>query len=47
MSVERTDSAGVLGKLSDISVYDSPSTSDAYPSEDTAPICRQGKSGTK
>ncbi|GAB1865325.1 Piwi-like protein 1 [Camponotus japonicus] len=47
MSTEREDSTGVLGKLSNISVYDNPSTSDVYPSEDTAPVCRQGKSGTK
>ncbi|XP_011168648.1 piwi-like protein Ago3 isoform X1 [Solenopsis invicta] len=43
------DTAGVLGKLADISVYDTPSTSSDLPSEvaDSAPICRQGKSGTK
>ncbi|KMQ96034.1 piwi-like protein 1-like protein, partial [Lasius niger] len=46
-SNEREDSAGVLGKLSDISVYDSPSTSDVHPPEDIAPICRQGKSGSR
>ncbi|XP_072747042.1 piwi-like protein Ago3 isoform X2 [Anoplolepis gracilipes] len=46
-STKTEDPTGVLGKLSDISVYDTPSTSDVYPSEDTAPICRQGKSGTK
>lgn len=46
-SVETYDSAGVLGKLADISVYDNPSTSDLQSSDDIEPICRQGKSGTK
>lgn len=45
--VPRSDTSGVLGKLSDLSVYDQPSTSDVTLSEDTVPICRQGKSGTK
>lgn len=47
MSTEREDSTKILGKLSNISVYDNPSTSDVCPSEDTTPVCRQGKSGTK
>lgn len=47
MSTKREDSTGVLGKLSDTSVYDIPPASDIYPSEDIAPVCRQGKSGTK
>ena len=47
-TVERDDSAGVLGKLSDLSVYDNPPTSEDLQSvEDVAPVCRQGKSGTK
>ncbi|TGZ48140.1 piwi-like protein Ago3 [Temnothorax longispinosus] len=45
-SIEK-DSAGVLTKLADISVYDNPPVSDVQSSEDIAPICRQGKSGTK
>lgn len=45
-SIEK-DSAGVLGKLADISVYDNPPSEDLQSSDDVAPICRQGKSGTK
>ncbi|XP_018396706.1 PREDICTED: piwi-like protein 1 [Cyphomyrmex costatus] len=47
-SVRRDDSEGVLGKLSNISVYDKPPTPEELQSlDDVTPVCRQGKSGTK
>lgn len=48
-SVEKDISAGVLGKLADISVYDNPppTSEELQSSEDIAPICRQGKSGER
>ncbi|KAL6264762.1 hypothetical protein P5V15_004860 [Pogonomyrmex californicus] len=46
-SIETGDSTRVLRKLADVSVYDTPSTSDVQSAQDTAPICRQGKSGEK
>lgn len=46
-SIERDNSAGVLGKLADISVYDNPSTCNVQSSDDIEPIRRQGRSGMK
>lgn len=40
------DAAGVLGQLSDLSVYDNPSV-DVMPPENIAPISRQGTSGVR
>lgn len=43
----RTNDDGVLGALADLTVYDNPPLPKLLSVEDTAPICRQGKTGTK
>jgi len=47
MPVQKEDSKEFLEKLADLSVYDNPPAFNVSSFEDTAPISRQGKSGTK
>lgn len=44
--VRKDDDSGVLGALTDLSVYDNPPSPEP-PIEESAPICRQGESGTQ